>query len=313
MARNRLLIHSLFLVLLPLIVAWFGFGVVTTLVLVGLMLLWRWLAVLSGIFAPEDAHAVELETIAYSHFVEKVRWSLDRLGVDYRERMKAATLGAYFTGRTVPQLRVRTGIVQSTIGNSPEILRFLWGNYSVSHTEAAGFLEPTAERVALEKRLDRYGRFLQVWIYYHLLGDRELTSELWGRNNPEAPFWQRPMIIVFYPLLRVLVRRSFNVNPEHYAKAVHFVDELLADIDTQLADGRGSILGGDSINYTDLTFAAFCGLWMQPAGYGGPKAAQCRLERERMPQAMRADVDRWIVDHPKATAFVERLYSKERL
>ena len=129
MARTRLLIHSVFLFLLPLVVAWFGLGLFTTALLVLLMFLWRWAVVLSGIAAPEKTPDVVLETIAVSHYVEKVRWCLDRLGVDYVEHQSGGTLGAYFTGRSVPQLRVRTGIVQTVIGNSPEILRYLWGRY----------------------------------------------------------------------------------------------------------------------------------------------------------------------------------------
>jgi len=284
MARKRLLIHTIFLFLLPMVVAWFGLGIAAAVALVALMLLWRWLIVLSGILAPEKTPPVVLESIAVSHFVEKARWCLDRLGIDYVERQNAATLGAYFTGRSVPQLRVRTGIVQSVIGNSPEILRFLWGNYSVSHADVAGFLEPTEERLALEKRLDQYGRFLQVCLYYHVLNDRQLTLGIWGVNNPEIPAWQ----------------------------AVLFIDELLADIDTQLADGRASILGGDTTNYTDMTFAAFSALWMQPEGYGGGKAELCRIDRDQMPSTMRADIERWVEDHPKATTFVERMYAEQR-
>lgn len=312
MARKRLLIHTLFLVLLPVFVAWFGLGLITTISLVALLLLWRWLIVLSGIVVPEKTPEVVLEAIAVSHFVEKARWCLDRLGIDYVERQNAATLGAYFTGRSVPQLRVRTGIVQSTIGNSPEILRFLWGNYSVSHAESARFLEPSKERLELEARLDRYGRFLQVCLYYHILNDRELTLNIWGVRNPEVPPWQRPLLRVLFPALKSLVRRSFRINPDHYAKAVHFIDELLADVDTQLADGRHSILGGDTVNYTDITFAAFSALWLQPEGYGGDKAELCRIERDQMPLTMRADVERWTEDYPKAAAFVEKMYAQER-
>jgi len=312
MARKRLLIHATFLFLLPLLVAWFGLGVATTAVLVLLALLWRWLIVLSGIVRPEVTPEIVLEAIAVSHFVEKVRWSLDRLGVDYVERMNAATLGAYFTGRTVPQLRIRTGIVQSIVGNSPEILRFLWGNYSSSHADSSGFLEPTTERLELEKRLDRYGRYLQVCLYYHVLENRELTLRIWGVDNPEVPRWQRPALRILFPVLSMLVRRSFRVNDENYARAVHFIDELFADIDTQLADGRKSILGGETINFTDMTFAAYSALWMQPPGYGGSKAELCRINRDQMPERMRTDTARWVEDHPKAAKFVERMYAEER-
>lgn len=312
MARKRLLLHSIFLLLLPLIVAWFGLGLLTTTILVALLLLWRWLVVMSGILAPEKTPDIVLETIALSHFVEKVRWCMDRLDLDYTERQSGGTLGAYFTGRSVPQLRVRTGIAQTVIGNSPEILRFLWGNYYASRGEKAEFLEPTAERLALEKQLDRYGRFLQVWVYYHLLHDRELTLHAWGVKNPRVPPWQRLALRVLFPLLAALVRKSFSISDEHYVKAISAIDELLGGIDTQLADGRQSILGGDTINYTDIAFAAFSGLWMQPEAYAGGMADESHIVRDRMPAEMRADVKRWLEDYPKATTLVTRLYAEER-
>lgn len=312
MARNRLLIHTTFLVLLPLLVAWFGLGVGTTVSLVLLMLLWRWMIVLSGIMAPEKTPPVVLETISASHFVEKVRWCMDRLGIDYTERQSGGTLGVLFTGRTVPQLRVRTGIVQSVIGNSPDILRYLWSTNYATNDNKAGFLEPTAERLALEHKLDRYGRNLQVWIYYHLLHDRELTLRAWGVDNALVPAWHRLLLRVLFPLSAAFIRRSFAISDEHYAKAVLHIDELLGSIDMQLADGRQSILGGKTINYTDITFAALSGLWMQAEGYGGGKADANRIDIEQMPAEMRADVERWIEDYPKAQAFVTRLYAAER-
>ena len=312
MARKRLLLHSIFLVLLPIFVVWFGLGLFTTIGLVALLLLWRWLAVMSGILAPEKTPDIVLESIALSHFVEKVRWCMDRLEIDYTERQSGATLGAYFTGRSVPQLRLQTGIAQTVIGNSPEILRFLWARCFASHGEKAAFLEPSSERLALEKKLDRYGRYLQVWVYYHLLHDRKLTLHAWGVANPRVPAWQRLALWALFPVLAALVRRSFSISDQHYEKAVLSVDELLGSIDVQLADGRRSILGGDTINYTDIAFAALSGLWMQPGAYGGGKADSCRLSHERMPAAMRADVERWLEDYPKATTLVTRLYAEER-
>ncbi len=70
MTRKRLFIHSVFLVLLPLLVAWLGLGLVSATALALLLLLWRWLIVLSGIVAPEKTPALELETIPASHYVE---------------------------------------------------------------------------------------------------------------------------------------------------------------------------------------------------------------------------------------------------
>ena len=312
MIRKRLLLHSFFLILLPLAVAGFGIGLPATIALVVLLLFWRWAVVLSGIIAPEKTPDIVLETISASHFVEKVRWSMDRLDIDYTERQSGGTLGAFFLGRTVPQLRVRTGIVQTVIGNSPDILRYLWARYYASHKEKAKFLEPTQDRLELEAKLDRYGRNLQVWIYYHLLPHRELTLRAWGSENPLVPAWQRLVLRLIFPLQAALIRRSFSISTEHYEKSVLHIDELLANVETQLADGRRSILGGESINYTDIAFAGLSGLWMQADGYGGGKAEANRIETEEMPPKMREDVERWLEDYPKAAAFVARLYAEER-
>lgn len=312
MARTRLLIHSIALFLAPLVVAVFGLGPLSALLLVVLMLVWRWAITMSGLVSPEATPDLVLESIAVSHFVEKVRWCMDRLGLEYTERYHGGTLGAYFTGRTVPQLRVRTGAVQSVIGNSPEILRFLWGNYAAKLGETARFLEPTTERVALEKRLDLYARNLQVWVYYHISNDRALTLQVWGVNDPKTPAWQRLALHVTFPLLRILIRQTFRTNDAHYEKTVHRIDELLSDIDTRLADGRRSILGEDAINYTDIAFAALSGPWVAPPEFSAGKGFDCLVQHEQAPAAMRADIDRWREDYKRATSFVETLYAEER-
>jgi len=312
MTDKRRLIHAVFVLALPIAVALFGLSVWSALLLVLLLLLWRWAIVISHIWMPANEPAIVLDTISASHYAEKVRWCLDRLGVEYREQLNGGVLGVVFTGRTVPRLRFQTGLVRSSIGNSAEILRFLWGANAATLGERASFLQPTTERIELEKRLDRYGVDLQVWIYYHLLLDRELALRAWGVDSELVPLWQRQLLRPMFPLLALFIRKSFRITDAHYAKAVQRIEEVLGDVDTRLADGRGSILGGDALNYSDITFAALSGLWMQPNGYGGGKAEATRISRNRMPTPMRADIERWIEDFPKAAAFIARLYEEER-
>lgn len=312
MPDRQIVIHTAFLLLLPLIVAAFGMSLSTALLLVIAALAWRWAIVLLGLTRPPQGPELVLESISASHFVEKVRWCLDRLGIEYHEEHCGGTLGAFYLGRTVPRLKFRTGLVRSHIGNSPEILRYLWGAYSGTHGESAGFLEPTPERLALESRFDRYGRNLQVWVYYHVLGDPELCKHLWGMNNPATPTWQRQLIRMLYPVLAFMISKTFRTTTEHYRKSCEHIEALLAEMNEQLADGRCSILGGDEINYTDLAFAAMSGLWLMPEEYGAGAAEGVRVEQERLPQAMRNDIDRWVADYPQAAGFVRRLYAEER-
>jgi glutathione S-transferase len=310
---RRLLLHTSFILLLPLIVSGFGISLAGTIALVLVALLWRWAISFSVIAAPAKTPELVLETISASHFVEKVRWCMDRLDLEYVEKPAAGALGAFFLGRTVPVLKFRTGAVQSSIGNSPEILRYLWGQYSTKRGEKADFLQADQERLELEGRIDRCGVDLQVWVYYHLLDDRELTLHVWGINNPAIPAWQRFSLRLFYPLLCFLIRRAFRISSAHHSRSLEHLDALLADVDGLLEDGRKSILGGARVNYIDISFAAIMGLWLQPAGYGGGKADSVRIEKSRIPQAMHAEIERWMGHYPRATEFIERMYQEERL
>ena len=309
MTDKRTAIFAILLFVAPIVVAWYGLSVAAAAGLVILLLLFRWMITLSGFVAPEKTPELVLATISASHFVEKVRWCMDILDVDYVEQTAGGTLGAFFRGRTVPQLKVRTGAVRSQIGNSPEILRYLYGRYLVDDPARAGFLEPTTARIAFEKRLDAYGRSLQVWVYYHLLQDRGLTLHAWGVNNPATPVWQRLALRLLFPLQARLIRFSFRINDHNYARAVERIEALLGDIEADLGDGRESLLGGHERNFTDYTFAAFTGLWLMPPGYGGGKADAVRIEREQRPPAMRQDIERWNDAYPDAVKFVEGLYT----
>ena len=313
MTGKRLFIYSVFLLLLPLIVAWFGISMPAAIALVVFALACRWFITLSGILAPEKTPDIELETIAASHFVEKVRWCMDRLGIEYKENQWVGVLGVFSMGRSVPELKIRTGLVRSSIGNSPEILRYLWGAYAAELGDKARFLEPTPQRLELERKLDLYGRDLQVWVYYHILDDRELTLHAWGCNSPAIPAWQRYLVIFTYPVLRFLLRKAFAITDGHYAKSVQHIETILAEVETSLADGRVSILGDESINYVDITFASFSALWLLPPQYGREKADGVRIDRQRTPDSMREETDRWIESYPLATAFVTRLYQSERI
>ena len=312
MTGKRLLLHGLFLFLLPVVVAWLGLSVAAAVALVLLALLWRWAISLSAFVAPAKVPDLQLDTISASHFVEKVRWCMDRLGVEYVERPAGGALGAFFLGRTVPVLRMRTGAVRSSVGNSPEILRYLWGRYAVERGDAAAFLRPTPERLELEQRIDRCGTNLQVWVYHHILDDRELTLHAWGANDPALPAWQRSVLRPLFPLLRALMRRAFRITPTRYEKAREHLNELLEDVENRLADGRGSILGDDEPNFSDFAFAAIMGLWVLPERYGGGRAGAVRIDLASCPPAMQRDIAAWRDGFPLATGFIERLYEDYR-
>lgn len=310
MPDKRLALHAVFVLLLPLLVAFFGWSVWTALWLVLIALLWRWAIVLHDFLRPPAGPDMVLETISASHFVEKVRWCMDRLRLDYAEVPWGGTLGAFYLGRTVPRLHFRTGLVRSQIGNSPEILRYLWGACSATHGEAAAFLEPTEERLDFERRIDRCGVSLQVWVYYHLLDAPDLCKYAWGVHSDAVPAWQRKLVGALFPLQAFMIRKAFRISESSYRRSCDYIEAQLTETEARLTDGRRSILGGDEVNYTDFAFAAIHGLWLQPEGYGG--GAGIRIERSRATAAMQRDIERWIDACPTVARFIEELYEKER-
>lgn len=313
MMAPRLLVYTAFLLLLPVVVAAFDMSVIAAILLVIAMLLWRWTIAISGMVMRDARPKLILETIPMSHFVEKVRWCMDRLGVEYTEKPSGGILGVMFTGRTVPRLNFRTGLVRSSIGNSAHILRYLWGRYGAEDDTDAAFLEPNTARIELEKRIDRCGHDLQVWVYYHCLGDRELTLRLWGASHAAVPAWQRLLMVILFPLSSAYLRYALSITEERYAAAIEHIDSLMDDVDTRLADGRRSILGGDDINYVDIAFAAIMGLWMQPDNYAAGNARGARIARNHMPAPARADIERWLEDYPRAGNFISRMFAEERI
>jgi len=313
MTGNRTLIFALCLLALPLFTSFWGLSVPVTLFIIVAMLLWRWGISLSALLKPEQVPDIQLDTISASHFVEKVRWNMDILGIDYEERPVGGTLGVFFIGRTVPQLRIRTGATRSVISNSSDILRYLWGRYYGELQEQAQFLAPTPERLALEKRIDSYGVDLQVWGYYHILDDKEVAQQLWGRNCPSLPSWQRQTIVILFPVLRFLIRKAFRIGDKSYARAVNKIEIFLSDIEQKLTNESTSILSGDQIDYVDISLAAMSGLWLSPEGYGGGKADGVKMERAKLPQAMRDDINRWEQQYPNTVMFIERLYQQRTI
>jgi glutathione S-transferase len=303
---------GLALLALPLLVAVFDLGLLAALGLLALVLLWRWLLVLRALTASPSGPALRLETIGASHYVEKVRWCMDRLGVDYVEEQNLGTLGVFFVGRTVPRLHARTGSVTTSIGNSSDILRYLWGRYAAEYPQQAAFLAPTPAALELEATLDRYGVLLQQWIYHHLLDHPRLMLRAWGSSDPRVPPWQRVLARPLFPLLRLLMRRAFRLGPGRYPKTMQGIHAALDPLEQQLGDGRRYLLASDEPLFVDITLAALSGLWLSPPNYGGHMADGVRLARADLPTAMRDDMAALRERYPRLVAMMEGLYGEYR-
>jgi glutathione S-transferase len=207
---------------------------------------------------------------------------------------------------------VRTGRSRTTLGESTDILRYLYGRYAGDPGVDAAFLEPTEERLQWEKRLDRYGVDLQIWVYHHLLDNPQLCKQVWGLYSDRVPGWQRLTGKVWYPVLETFIRRAFNPDTAHTQLAVERIETLLKDTDAMLDDGRMALLGGEAPDFVDLSLASLSSPWVQPEAFAAGACPEVRIEPVRLPPRMRADMDRWRENFPLTTTHIERLYGEER-
>ncbi len=253
---------------------------------------------------------MRLHTITFSHYVEKVRWCMDRLGVEYEEVPNAGILGVLLTGRTVPALEISPGL--TLIGDSPRILRYLWGEYAARLPAGrTAFLAPTPAALELEQFFDgRLGNDVRVWVYARIFARRELTLRSWGIEEPRIPQWQRTLLRFGTPLLRLAVRRMLGVTPARAARALERTRETFDRVDALLADGRRH-LGGDALGFADITFASLAALAVLPPEYGGRAISGRRLLIEELDADWRAEVEAFRAR--PAGRFVLRLYREERL
>ncbi|HXC50251.1 MAG TPA: glutathione S-transferase N-terminal domain-containing protein [Candidatus Limnocylindrales bacterium] len=300
---------TLALYALPVAVALFGFGVPAAffaslvIIVVGIFVRSRRLV------GRVDPSRLELHTITYSHYVEKARWCLDRLGVAYEEVPSIGILGVLLTGRTVPTLAVPA--TRTSIGDSTEILRFLWGRYSGELPDRTRFLAPSPEAIALETHFNEdLGVPVRLWSYWHLLERPDLTLIMWGHEEPSIPQWQKALLPPLRPVLAALLRRMLGLNEANAARGIVKTREIFAEVDTMLADGRRYLMGGDELTFVDITFASLAALIIFPDGYTGGSASVTQLPVERLPADWRAEVE--MLRATRAGQFVMRMYAEER-
>ena len=113
---------------------------------------------------PDDR--IILNTLQLSHYVEKVRWCMDRAGIDYEEEKDIGIFFAIVIGRMVPTLIIPKHEI--SISNSSEILKYLYADLLNKDEEKAKFMEPSVKNRELEIKIEEMGDNLRTYFYYHV-------------------------------------------------------------------------------------------------------------------------------------------------
>jgi glutathione S-transferase len=238
-----------------------------------------------------------LVTIPFSHFCDKARWGLDRARIAYVEEGHLplfAWLPALRAGRsrTVPTLVTSSG----AITDSTDILK--WCD---EHGGGEPLFPPgNREVVELEDRFDKvWGPHTRRLAYHHLLPAlRERIDTFRGVPRHEVAITK-----TLAPLVSMMMRRGLRIDDAGVQRSQAKVDEIVAEVDARLADGR-PYLCGDRFTAADLTFAALATPLVIPPELGDV------LPIDDPPPGLAA-----LRDHVRGTAagaFALRMYAAHR-
>ena len=246
---------------------------------------------------------MRLITIPMSHYCEKARWGLVRLGLPYTEERHLQgfhylpTLWASGS-RKVPVLIDGRNVVS----DSTAILRHL-----DAYAPPAARLYPEdaalRERVeALEDRLDEVlGVESRRWVYFHYLTKPDEALEIASQG---APAGERVLFQALFPIFGAMLRRGLEVTRENVEKGLARSRAIVAETDALLAEGSGALLG-ERFSAADLALACMLAPLVLPSHYG------IRLPTlDEAPEAMRSTVREFRAT--RSGAYVLRLFETER-
>eukprot|EP01108_Squamamoeba_japonica_P000544 TRINITY_DN1183_c0_g1_i3.p1 TRINITY_DN1183_c0_g1~~TRINITY_DN1183_c0_g1_i3.p1 ORF type:complete len:326 (-),score=65.67 TRINITY_DN1183_c0_g1_i3:26-1003(-) len=254
-----------------------------------------------------------LETFPLSPFVEKVRWVLDKLNVNYAEEPDLGVM-MLFRGGSVPALHFGGGSwALSTISNSADIIAYLRGRFG--HESAARFLhvDDAATASKIEALGDRLCEVARRLFYYHVLvhdGGRHapFLSIMIGGDDPRVPAWQRRLAPLFRPVQAFLLKRVFRLNsPTCREKCVAQLHSLTTQLEQVLAaSSHNTFMNTAEPSYVDYCVAASVGCFSFNTAYSN---GNCRIAGE--PQRIRDELPELARDFEQFSTSTLATWTKE--
>lgn len=245
--------------------------------------------------------AIVLITVPLSHYCEKARWALDRVGIRYREEAHAPLVHRLFTmtqgGGTVPMLIDG----RRRIFNSADILKYA---AAADRNELLYPADPAlrAEVESWEAMFDTHlGPHSRRWAYAHLLSNLSLVRSLWTHR---APPLEAALLWTIAPLVRSIVRSSYRITPESGERSLARAHEIFRKVQARLAGGR-QYLVAERFTAADLTFSVLAAPMVLP-----PQCRAAQPTLDRVPPRMRDEITK--LRDTAAGQFALRTFEQER-
>jgi len=249
--------------------------------------------------------------IAFSHYVEKARWALDRFAVPYEDRRvlpffhfaavyrvhrgKEGRVDRASSRFSTPVLRTENGRL---FCDSADILRYVSDSFASPGQE----LYPTPEVSELEQHFhDELGPHTRRAAYGLFFDRPELLQAVADHNVDRV---QAGLFRAAYPLVKRGLKRALGIDDRRVQRSVEKTFREFEAVSERLGDGRPYLLG-DRFTAADLAFASLAAPAVVPPEYSAwlPPLEDFPSDVQQRTQTLR---------EMPAGAFAMRLFRDER-
>jgi len=231
--------------------------------------------------------------MAVSHFCEKVRWTLDYKGI-------AFTRKTFLPGLHIKPIRKLSNSSQSSvpvlqngdviIQDSRAIVHYLetqYPNPSLYPTDASDLEQMQAWQLLAD---DTVGIAVRHICYHVLLEHPKLLIPILAQDGP---WYSKPLLTVFFPKLKRLMREKMHINQTSFDESTHILDTVMQSLRIRLQHHQ--FLVGERFSIADLTFAALLAPLARVKGYGVPWPQQVPEALQQLDTQYK-DVLDWVRD-----------------